>query len=946
MSKLLSGLLSLVMVFSLMPSTIVLAEDTGTSETETETKTETETGTETETEPDPTPEPVHTHTLELTQDGNRLTGKCTGEDCDYSVELISFKADDSDFTGKAYAKAKTVVDEENKDRLTISDIEYKEASADDSSYTTTGPIQVGDYVARVKVTYSEKTEEAEEAEEAEETEETEKEVEPTEYVFTKSFHISNFIPFTEGAVTITKGGTYEVKGSYFVIPNHALVIDTNDDVILNLHGMTEYVPSTSGEPNIEASYIEINNANSVTINGKEGRDYNVPITTNIANHLITLNSDTELTLNDCILNYDYNAICQNVDGDKPITLNRCKLNTTYAFGSCGIYAKNLHINNCVFTSPKRLEIWIKDNGNVTFENENEITNKEFLTVELDKDSLMTLKDSFNLKDDKKIGIKTYGYPIGTAKIKFTTNTSRKMVNKIVSDSGYYQIVYDDGDFYLWTHKHDWSYVVKDNVLTAICNDDTCAYHTEGLTVTLDTKDVGYTGKAYDQATITNYIPQASVGSIEYYSGSTKLDSAPKDVGKYTASVTVTCEEKEYTITKDFEITNPISPSSETVTITKGGDYTIVGGTYSSKTDTNWNYNPGYALVINTQGEDVTLNISGDIVDKRYYGGFIKIEKGCGNVTINAQKEDGTNYNVQLNGWSGLFVNSSDSTIVLNGGNYTGKPAINSSAGTVKIKECVFNDSSYFNAVKLIMHNCVIHDGYQIYSSQYGKGQLTLSGSNTDIGDSDSYIFLYNGATITIKDNFKNKDDKKINVMLSSSLGKDKLRKVTTDTSEDMMDAITSNQGYKMIYKDGDIYFFNHEHDWKYTADKNVLIANCSNEDCEYHTKDLKATLEVKSGPYTGKAYTASLDSDKKAFEDVVIQYYKDDEKLDEAPKEVGTYKATATIGDACATADFEIKDESLSIASIFGKGNLILAAGIVIVLGGIGFGVYKKKKKD
>ena len=102
---------------------------------------------------------------------------------------------------------------------------------------------------------------------------------------------------------------------------------------------------------------------------------------------------------------------------------------------------------------------------------------------------------------------------------------------------------------------------------------------------------------------------------------------------------------------------------------------------------------------------------------------------------------------------------------------------------------------------------------------------------------------------------------------------------------------------------------------------------------------------MESGPYTGKAFKASLDSDKKAFDDAVIKYYKDDEELDEAPTEVGSYKATATIDKAVATVDFEIKNDSLSLASIFGNGKLTVVAAIVVVLAGIGFGVYKKKKK-
>lgn len=895
MNKILSGILSLVMVFSLMPSILVYAQDNDEAVEE------------------------HTHSLNLEVDDASLVGKCSEDD--YSVVFATLNAEYWRYTGDSYSGANVNVNDEFQNQLSVKDIEYKLKSEDDSKYSTEAPTDCGEYVARVKITYSGNNE---------------------EYSITKDFEIGYRIDHNYGTITITKGGVYTVDSGTYTMDKHAIVIDTDEDVTLDISGHINYNPSDNN-----SCFIDIQKAKSVTINATQVYSYGkyvCRIKSEIAKNLINIQCDTNVILNGGVYDYQLNAINASGNDQKKITLNGCELSSQNRFSGVGVLGKNILVNSCIFSGNYHNAIKVVENGNVTFDGENESTDKNYINVSLDKNATMTLKDGFTIKDDKKIRVNTDEDPDEVGKIKITKNTSRNMVNKLLSNSSRYAFIYKDGDFYLWVHAHSWSYTAKGNVLTATCEDKDCSYHREGLSATLNAEDVGYSGNAYDKASVTNNIPNASVGAIEYYSENTKLDSAPKDVGKYTASVVITCDNQEYTLTKEFEITNPISPSSETVTITKGGDYTVLGGTYSSKTDTSWVYSPAYAIVIQTNGEDVTLNIDGDIVDKRAYGAFIRVEEGSGKVTVNAKKEDDTNWNIELNGYSGFINNGSASAIALNGGNYTGRPSVLSEKGVAKIKECVFNDETYVNASVFTIKNCTFNDEYNIFVSEEGDGILTLKGSENVFDNEKGIIHLYEKSSLTIKDDFKNKGDKKI-VVSVGNLGTNVQRKVTTNTSEEMKDKIVSDKGYKILCKDGELYFWNHSHAWKYSANENQLIAKCTSEDCEYHTDGLKAILKVESGPYTGKAFKASLDSDKKAFDDAVIKYYKDDEELDEAPTEVGSYKATATIDKAVATVDFEIKNDSLSLASIFGNGKLTVVAAIVVVLAGIGFGVYKKKKK-
>ncbi|SEG00228.1 hypothetical protein SAMN04487934_10670 [Eubacterium ruminantium] len=102
--------------------------------------------------------------------------------------------------------------------------------------------------------------------------------------------------------------------------------------------------------------------------------------------------------------------------------------------------------------------------------------------------------------------------------------------------------------------HNFSYEADGNVITATCDEEECDI-TEGLTLTVNApEDLGYDGEA-KEATLSDYseIAFPVVGEIEYYQDDIKLESAPKNIGAYTAMVTVGEGEKAVTAAIDFEI---------------------------------------------------------------------------------------------------------------------------------------------------------------------------------------------------------------------------------------------------------------------------------------------------------------------------------------------------------------------------------------------------------
>ena len=105
------------------------------------------------------------------------------------------------------------------------------------------------------------------------------------------------------------------------------------------------------------------------------------------------------------------------------------------------------------------------------------------------------------------------------------------------------------------HPHDFTYTAGEgedaNKITAVCNGEGDCGIEEGLTMIITASNAVYDGKVHT-ATLNDYNTTAFPGpyTIEYYSGKTKLNGAPVNVGEYTAMITV----GEATASVDFAIT--------------------------------------------------------------------------------------------------------------------------------------------------------------------------------------------------------------------------------------------------------------------------------------------------------------------------------------------------------------------------------------------------------
>ena len=156
----------------------------------------------------------------------------------------------------------------------------------------------------------------------------------------------------------------------------------------------------------------------------------------------------------------------------------------------------------------------------------------------------------------KVGVHG-GKKIATDLYQISLNGTEEDIAKVIPDSSDFITILKDEKLYLYKHaSHKWSTQVDANKVSMSCSGEYCDFHTP-LTLTLNAKDMPYSGNKYDGATLTNTITEATgikPGDIIYKGrGNTTHSStttAPVDAGTYTASVTINGK----TASADFEIT--------------------------------------------------------------------------------------------------------------------------------------------------------------------------------------------------------------------------------------------------------------------------------------------------------------------------------------------------------------------------------------------------------
>ena len=164
-------------------------------------------------------------------------------------------------------------------------------------------------------------------------------------------------------------------------------------------------------------------------------------------------------------------------------------------------------------------------------------------VDLAENETITIDKS--LTQDARIGITIAKEPTAEAPVQFAAGANNaaldytgiftpdaKNKSYVVSKGG-------DGSLFLGLHQHSWSYTANGATITATCTAASCPLKDKNggsYTITVpDNLTYDGNGKA---ATVTGSIPGVTEPTITYKKGDTTLDSAPTDVGKYTASITL------------------------------------------------------------------------------------------------------------------------------------------------------------------------------------------------------------------------------------------------------------------------------------------------------------------------------------------------------------------------------------------------------------------------
>ena len=177
-------------------------------------------------------------------------------------------------------------------------------------------------------------------------------------------------------------------------------------------------------------------------------------------------------------------------------------------------------------------------------------------VDLGENVTITIDESLTQESSIGVCLRNKDIPTVTAKKQFATGATNSDLNygTIFScDNGSQYVVSKDGDSLSFgLHQHSWSYTANGATITAKCTAAGCPLEDKnGGSYTITAPDnLIYDGNG-KAATVTGSIPGVTEPTITYKKGDTTLGSAPTDVGKYTASITVGGETAgvEYSITQ-------------------------------------------------------------------------------------------------------------------------------------------------------------------------------------------------------------------------------------------------------------------------------------------------------------------------------------------------------------------------------------------------------------
>ena len=182
------------------------------------------------------------------------------------------------------------------------------------------------------------------------------------------------------------------------------------------------------------------------------------------------------------------------------------------------------------------------------------------TKNVDLGENVTITIDKSLTQDARIGITIATAPTADKPVQFATGATGELdytgiFTPDAKNKSYVVSKGEDGSLSFGLHQHSWSYTANGATITATCTAAGCPLENRiGGSYTITAPDnLTYDGNG-KAATVTGSIPGVTEPTITYKKGDTTLGSAPTDVGKYTASITLGEGENAKTAGVEYSIT--------------------------------------------------------------------------------------------------------------------------------------------------------------------------------------------------------------------------------------------------------------------------------------------------------------------------------------------------------------------------------------------------------
>ena len=353
-------------------------------------------------------------------------------------------------------------------------------------------------------------------------------------------------------------------------------------------------------------------------------------------------------------------------------------------------------------------------------------------VDLGENVTITIDKS--LTQESHIGITIAKEPTADNPVQFATDANNaaldytKIFTPDAKDKSYVISKGEDGSLFLGLHQHSWSYTANGATITATCTAAGCPLENRiGGSYTITAPDnLTYDGNG-KAATVTGSIPGVTEPTITYKKGDTTLDSAPTDVGKYTASITLGEGENaktasvEYSIEKaSLEYTVPTGLTAKygqtlaDISLPTGWawmDSTLSVGSVGKNTfkatytpdDANYHAVTGIDVTVTVKKADAGVIITGAPTSKTY---------GDADFTVTAA--NGVTESTGNNGkWT--WTSSDDTVLEIISGANTATP-------TIKVKKA---DTA--GATLTVTYSSITHYGTAKVTIKVNKKDVTITG---------------------------------------------------------------------------------------------------------------------------------------------------------------------------------------------------------------------------